>query len=463
MPGVSGMNMTLNRGPQWPDMAALDWLAIVLRERLSRHLSLSPDRAGFIRMSVPGSDRRVRIRSDFDLFARGGSDLSCGAWSPDAEKWRGSMPSPLPAPGWQDRHGPLIESDALGYTIHYDLLGLTYWMLSRREEVGRTDLDSHGRFPATSSHAYKHGYLKRPIVDEWLAILAQVADRLWPNLERVSSNFSMRVSHDVDWASRYGFCSAGQLLRHAAGDALKRRDPRSLMAPLIWRGSRTALHRADPFNTFDWIMDCSERHGLTSAFYFICGRTDPSKDAWYEPEHPAIRALMRRIHERGHEIGLHPSYNAYRNPEVVIDEARRLKRVCAEEGIEQAEWGGRMHFLRWETPTTWYGWEGAGMTYDSSLSYVDQAGFRCGTCFSYPAFDAVSNRTLRLRVIPLIAMEQSVIGSTGPDMDTGASALEEFVRLKNACRAVGGCFTLLWHNSQFDSADKRSLYKNLLS
>jgi hypothetical protein len=234
------------------------------------------------------------------------------------------------------------------------------------------------------------------------------------------------------------------------------------MAPLIWHGSRSALHRADPFNTFDWIMDCSERHGLTSAFYFICGRTDPSKDAGYEPEHPAIRALMRRIHERGHEIGLHPSYNAYRDPDVVAGEARRLKRVCGEEGIRQDEWGGRMHFLRWETPTTLYGWERAGMTYDSSLSYADRAGFRCGTCFSYPAFDAVSNKALRLRIRPLIAMEQSVIGTAQMNLGAGKSAQEKFLELKNACRAVQGCFTLLWHNSQFDSADRRALYASLL-
>lgn len=463
MPDAFLLDTTLNDRSLMPDAATLDWLAIVLRERLSGHLSLSLDRTGFVRVSVPGSDKVVRIRCDFGRFARGGSDLPCGKWNPDVENWRGVVHSPLPAPGWSGRHGPLIESDAFGYTIHYDLLGLTYWMLSRREEVGRTDLDDYGRFPAASSHAHKHGYLKRPIVDEWLAILAQVVDRLWPHLERVSSNFSMRVSHDVDWVSRYGFCSVGQLLRRTAGDVFKRRDPRSLMAPLIWRGSRTALHRADPFNTFDWIMDCSERYGLTSAFYFICGRTDPSKDAWYELEYPSIRALMRRIHERGHEIGLHPSYNAYRDPDVMVDEAQRLRRVCAEEGIEQSEWGGRMHFLRWETPTTWYGWERAGMTYDSSLSYADTAGFRCGTCFSYPAFDAVSNRMLRLRVIPLVAMELSVIRSIRMSMSASESALEEFLLLKNACRAVGGCFTLLWHNSQFDSAGKRSLYKSLLS
>ena len=84
---------------------------------------------------------------------------------------------------------------------------------------------------------------------------------------------------------------------------------------------------------------------------------------------------MRRIHERGHEIGLHPSYNTFVHPERIAREGQRLQRICMEEGIEQSEWGGRMHFLRWQWPTTAYGWEQAGFQYDSTLSYADRPGF----------------------------------------------------------------------------------------
>ncbi len=37
--------------------------------------------------------------------------------------------------------------------------------LARVEEIGRTDRDNHERFAATSSHAFKHGYLEPPAVD----------------------------------------------------------------------------------------------------------------------------------------------------------------------------------------------------------------------------------------------------------------------------------------------------------
>lgn len=60
---------------------------------------------------------------------------------------------------------------------------------------------------------------------------------------------------------------------------------------------------------------------------------------WMPTTNPSIRrirALMRRIHERGHEIGLYPSYGTYQKPELIAQEAeRRLRAVMAEENIRQ--------------------------------------------------------------------------------------------------------------------------------
>lgn len=443
--------------------AALDWLQSILFERFGHVFTMSQS-MGYTNLSIPFSRSAIRIASNLRTFIRTDSDLPFTQWDGANEGWDTPLDRPLPAPGSASLRSPLIEKDKQGVTIHYDILGLAYWMLSRQEEVGRSDLDLHGRFPATASHAYKHGYLERPVVDEWLDILGQVIKRLWPSLKQLEHRFSIQVSHDVDGVGVYSFSSGMQLVRKMAGDVLKRHDIiQALKTPRLWWESRERLHPDDPYNTFDWIMDASESHGLVSAFYFMCGRTDLTKDARYEVEHPSIRDLMRRIHARGHNIGLHPSYNAYRYPHVIAAEAARLKRLCQEEKIEQYAWGGRMHYLRWETPTTLHGWEQAGMNYDSSLSYADHPGFRCGTCFEYPAFDPVIGQALNLRIRPLIAMECTVIASRYLNLGTGAAARAKFVQLKDACHAVKGCFTLLWHNSHLNSQQERDLYIDLLS
>lgn len=439
--------------------AALLWLQTLLHERFGHTFSLHPQSEKTLQITLGADSACIELLHDTLTFTRADSDLPCTQWNATAEGVQTALHSILPAPGASVLPSPLIEPTESGYRIHYDILGLTYWMLSRHEEVGRTDLDNHGRFPATSSHASKHGYLERPIVDEWLHVLGQFIQRTWPRIRLKQNNFTMKVSHDVDRPSRYGFSQWSTLVRTMGADIIKRGELKNAVrAPWIRLNSSERLNPRDPDNTFDWIMDVSERYGLVSAFYFICGRTAPRYDAHYDPEHPAIRELMRRISARGHEIGLHPSYNTHTKPNLLLEEFSRLRKICAEENIQQEAWGGRMHYLRWEHPTTMHALAGAGLTYDSTLGYADQAGFRCGTCFDYPAFDPINQRAVPLRIQPLIAMECSVMLPAYMGLGTGEAALAKFIQLRSACSAVRGCFTLLWHNSQLQTEEELALY-----
>lgn len=446
----------------WASKNSINWLESVLCKRFGIEIRLYYQHPETIQLLVENQLKEINIRINRLQFIRSSSDLPICNWDAISEGWHSILGSMLPAPGESFLETPLIKEFTHGHIINYDILGLTYWALSRQEEVNRNDLDNHGRFPATSSHAYKYGYLERPIVDEWLHILRQVIQRTWPGIQLKQHQFSIKVSHDVDSPSRYGFCSTKQLTRTMGGDIIKRSDFKSaLLAPWIRLNTQQTLHPVDPYNTFDWIMDVSEQHNLKSAFYFICGG-NAAQDADYELEHPAIRALIRRIHERGHEIGLHPSYNTYQNPEYIVQEAHLLRRVCTEEAIEQQEWGGRMHYLRWEQPTTLNGWEQAKMSYDSTLSYADRPGFRCGTCFEYTAFNPVKQEVLGFKIRPLIAMECTVIADTYMNLGYTKQAVEKFLSLKETCRKVRGTFTLLWHNSNLINRQDKLIYRHII-
>ena len=53
--------------------------------------------------------------------------------------------------------------------------------------------------------------------------------------------------------------------------------------------------------TFSWIMDTSEKHGLTSIL-FIPEVTHPKKDQSYDLQNEEIKSLMKEIGIRGHQI-----------------------------------------------------------------------------------------------------------------------------------------------------------------
>lgn len=442
----------------------LRWLRLLLKERFNYDFEINQDSAKLVLSLASDSEKSIIFPYLEPAFYQPTSQLSCSTWDASKDGWVSILNTPLPAPTVHELPLPLIHKKNNQYVINYDILGLTYWMLNRIEEIRQLDLDNHQRFSATSSHAYKYGYLERPIVDEWLHILGQVIQRLWPQLSLKQHNFSMKVSHDVDAPSRYAFSTNKSFVKSMTGDVLKRKDIKSVLtAPLVRFNSQTKLHSLDSFNTFDWIMTQSEQNNLTSAFYFICGRTDNTKDADYEPEYLAIRNLMKEIHKRGHEIGLHPSYNSFQSPLIIKDEANRLRKIMQEENIQQDIIGGRMHYLRWEHPTTLQAWNDAGMSYDSTLGYADRPGFRCGTCFEYPAFNPITHEQLNVRIRPLIAMDCSIIGKHYLGMGYTKLAENKFLELKETCQKVNGCFTLLWHNSYFPVATSFAIYSNIIT
>ncbi len=344
-----------------------------------------------------------------------------------------------------------------------DVFGSAFFMLSRYEEAVVSTRDRFNRFPASASVAHKAGFLGRPLVDEYVEILWEVMRLVWPDLVRKPTHFRVLPSHDVDEPSRDAFRGVRAVAKESAGDLLKRRHiRRAFEGPWHWLHGQVALHMQDPFNTFDRLMHLSEECGTKSTFFFKAGCTNPEFDCDYRLGHRAIRRLLRRIHNRGHLIGLHPSFETFLRPDLIAQEAGRLREACHQLGITQDRWGARMHYLRWSLSETWRALEGAGLSFDATLGYADVAGFRCGTCHEYRAFDVLAERELDVVVQPLIAMDGTVIDEPYMALGTGDAARQVFSELRRCCEVVGGNFSILWHNNKFQAGGEWALYRGAL-
>jgi hypothetical protein len=440
---------------------ALHWVEAIFKERLGPDFALRREGADTV-LRLPGAESRVLFPS-WQSFDSPSAELPFCWWNGGGEALVLPLGARIPAPGAGEMSCPLVSFSADDVRFGFDLPGLVFWALSRKEELEATDTDEHGRFSHASSHAYRHQYLDRPVVDEWFHLLRQVVERIWPGSLRAKPTFRMLTSHDIDAPSRIAFqpwhAIAASMVREAA---VRRRPGASLNILRVKSRSSRGLLPEDPANTFGLIMDMAERHGSPAAFYFICGRTDRARDARYEPGAPAIRRLMRDLHARGGEIGLHPSYGTFLRPDLIAAEAARLRGILDAEGIRQPVVGGRMHYLRMRVPSTLRSLQSAGLAHDATLGYAHVPGFRCGTCFEYPAFDLEAGEAMAIRVRPLVAMEATIIAPKHMDLGYGGAALEKFMRLKNACRSVGGEFTLLWHNSELEKKEAKDLYAAVL-
>lgn len=358
--------------------------------------------------------------------------------------------------------GPPVSFSAAGAHVHLDLLGVAFFFLSRYEELVRTERDTFGRFPLSASCIPRPAY-SRPIVNEQAEFLWSVLERVCPGLERRSRSYSVVPTHDVDQPFRHAFSSPFRALRSALAEALLRRQPaRAGRLLRSWLRVRRGNRDADPYNTFAWIMDQSERRGIRSAFYFIVDRSSRKRDALYTLDHPWIGALGSEALTRGHEVGLHGSFLSFDDEARIAMEFERLQAWVGTIGKEQTRWGSRQHYLRFSTEHTWRGLDKAGIDYDSTLAFAELAGFRSGMCNEFPVFDLRARRALALRERPLIAMESSVIDVPYMGLGIGSAAFDEFQRLARACRAVRGEFVVLWHNSRLQSDEERALYQAVL-
>jgi hypothetical protein len=341
--------------------------------------------------------------------------------------------------------------------LENDVLGTAFFMLTRYEELVVAERDQYGRFPAAASAASREGCLGRPIVDERVERLWGELQRAVPRLERRPRTFEVVLTHDIDDPLATLQHTPRDVVRQLGGDLVRRRDPQlaaSRMRSLL--GDR----RHDPNNTFDLLMDVSERHGLRGAFYFLAHRDERPRAGDYLFEHPWVRSLIGRIARRGHEVGFHASFPTYRDAERTREELGRLQRVAEAEGVRQDEWGGRQHYLRWANPDTWRNWEAAGLAYDSTLAYSEAVGFRTGTCHPYRVFDLRERRPLSLREEPFQVMDVTLLSSMGLSLDAARDAV---LAIAAQCRRHQGRVGILWHNNTLlRSAREQQWYASLI-
>ena len=431
-------------------------LDVVVRDRLGLEWRLERSQRSDVRLSFEGAgDGRSVIMPDV-LF------------SVPPDHWLGPASLPrrplarregLPvlfgsdAPG-----GPLTRAEGDTIALEVDVLGSCFFMLSRLEERVVATRDSYGRFPASASVAHGEGFLRVPIVDRYVDVLWAALARLWPRLERPLRSYRVMLTHDVDDPLASLGRTPTQLALQLGADMIVRRDAAvALRRVRSWLGWRRGDRRLDTYNTFDFLMDVADRHGLAATFNFMAGAGPPGgEDIRYRLDDPWIAALIAQIHRRGHEIGFHP---VDLDPGRTLRGCRELRAAAQRAGVDQSVWGGRQHYLRWQNPLTWSTWEQAGLDYDATLAYADQIGFRTGTCHEYRAYDLLERRPLRLTERPFQVMDQTLLEYMRLTDD---EALEAALGIAAECRRHGGVFSVLWHNSFVPARRQQQAYARLV-
>lgn len=357
--------------------------------------------------------------------------------------------------GYEDGSKPFAERLKDGTVVFYaDIIAATFFMLSRWEETVVPIRDKHDRFPATASAAYRHGFLDRPIVDEYALILQAWLRTLLPSWTPEPRYFSVKISHDIDQVQR--FSGMWNILRTFTNNIISQQSLHATCNTVTSCLSDFRKPQNDPyFRAILELADLSEEYGFSSSFYFMAAKPTVF-DVGYNPGSPAVRRCIDNLLERGHEIGFHPGYYTFDDPTRFSEEKARLRRA-----MNGNPPGGRQHYLRFRVPATWRCWEESGMQYDSTMTYADHEGFRCGTCHPFHPFDFERNTELNVLEVPLIIMDATLLHYRNLAPTQVQNIILDHAR---RCKQVNGTFSLLWHNSSLseDFSPFAQVYRRVL-
>ena len=337
-----------------------------------------------------------------------------------------------------------------------DLFGSCFFLLTGYEEYIVKEKNQFGNFPFEASIACKGGFVKRPLVNEYLEILWALLKTKDPSLYRKAEKYNFIPTHDVDHPFMYYFNDFWGHLKGSLGDIIKSKNPRQFVnRNLSW------MFRAkgDPYNTFSWIMNLSEKKNLKSVFFLKNCKLSNRFDNGYDIRKPAMKNLILDIHRRGHQIGFHPSYYTHNDKQLFESEIRDFRSYVGDLGIKQDINQVRQHYLRYEVPATTEIHEHYKLAFDYSLGYYNVSGFRRGTSHSFPVFNILRREVSEVIGIPLTLMEISL----PLEYSDPAQRFDAAKDLISVCKKYKGNFVLLWHNSNLLFEEERELYKNILS
>ncbi len=317
--------------------------------------------------------------------------------------------------------------------LPFDLLAAIFYMVSRYEEYLPHHEDLHGRFASEECLAVQAGFHDEPVVDQWAMLLRRMLEERYPDspLPQRQYHFIQTVDIDAAWAFRHkgAFRTVTGLLR----DLLVRHD-----LPEVQRRIRVLTRQeADPFDTFDYIIEQRHRAPASRLIFFALLADYGQYDKPSNYQNPHTRELLQHIGDYA-KVGIHPGYYSLEHPQNVDIEAHRL------EGIIHRPIGrSRYHFLRLQMPTSYRILQHAGIHRDYSMGFADLTGFRAGISSEYPFYDLERDHETELLIHPFCVMDTTLQKYLRL---TPEEAIERYKKLIDSVRKVNGVFCCILHN-----------------
>ncbi len=320
------------------------------------------------------------------------------------------------------------------YALDFDIFSTTFYLATEYEKWSRPCFDEHGRYDETAYLSYQQQWYEHPLIHLYADMLWEKLVMLYPGLKRRKRSFDYTITFDVD----HPWMFLNKPLHVSYGGIVKDLVKRN------WNQAnkrfQVMVSRKDPNDTFDLIFaNCSEKH---TRFFFLIDRNS-AYDSRFNHRNPAYRQLIQHTSVMGYEIGIHPSYTTFLQPERIEEEISKLSSIL-KAPVKQS----RQHFLKYRLPDTFQALIDTGIERDYTLCNYLTGGFRTGMAIPYPWFDLSINEVTKLWIQPTLLMDVTLNKYLQLSPDEAYTYAESMIE---KTRLVKGHYTLLLHNDSLSN------------
>lgn len=349
-----------------------------------------------------------------------------------------------------------FEKNNLIFT--HDILKSAFYLLSAYQEIECKERDNLNRFQYKKSIQKKLSFIKKPIVNYYFEIISDAflefgnRNGIEIKLKNPFEKPLFVLSHDVDRIKTTYFSKIPFKIKQLFGLKPSRLNKKRLLTTIINYFFRFYKN----FWSFDWLINLEEKNNVRSAFFFLDNNS--AKDSIYFLNDKKIISVVKKLINKKFEVGIHGTFNSYKNEEELTRIRIKLQDVSKITTI-----GIRQHYLKYEIPNTQKLQQKAGYLYDTSVGFAEHEGFRNSYCFPFKLYDFENDKMLNIWEIPLVAMDGTLFEYRGLNFQQAKKTINE---ISEEVKKFNGVFTLLWHNDYFDEVELKGItafYENLLT
>ena len=241
---------------------------------------------------------------------------------------------------------------------------------------------------------------------------------------------NVALTHDVDRTFK-----SYQYLTHLTRAVLKR-DVRNATYHL------SSFFKKNPYWNFDKIIQIENQFDVKSTFFFLnesikfnpLSISDLTLSAGrYDIQAPDIVCMIKWLNKSGWEIGLHGSYNSFKDRQLLLKEKKILENIVGHE-----IYGVRQHYLNLNDKT-WRIQKGCGLKYDASYGFTDNIGFKDNQISPFRPFDD------DFLVFPLAVMDSCYFSRE--------NRLGKLTEIIETVRDKDALLVINWHQRHFNERE----------